>query len=140
MRDITVSMCKEFRVYDLGFDFAGYTFDKKQSLSFHHLIIPRRECRKLRVPKEGYVRENGAILKQDSSHDYFHKIELVDRDVFLALTDEMIMENIEGKISLERLRKISDILHYFEREHCGDRFKNGRQLIKPEYVRNRIKI
>lgn len=140
MRTITNLMYDEFGMKHLMYDFAGYTYSNKTQLSFHHLIIPRRECRKCHVPQEGYIRENGAILKQSTSHDYLHKIETVDRDVFLYITDQMIMENLSGKIELERLRKIRSALEYFEREHCSDRCSSGKRLIKREYLENRIKV
>ena len=43
----------------------------KNNLSFHHLIIPHRDCRTLGLG-EGYLEWNGAILNQNTSHDYLH--------------------------------------------------------------------
>ena len=83
---------------------------------------------------------NGAILVQNTSHEYLHTIERTDEDMFLAITSEMIDENVLKEIRLENLKRIRDILLQFEREHCSDTTKNGKYIIKREYVRDRIKL
>ena len=82
--------------------------------------------------------ENGAILRQNTSHDYLHKIELTDREIFELITNRMIEMNRNGKLDLDNLRKIRDLLLYFEREHDHDKLSSGKLLIKREYVRERI--
>ena len=47
MKEITKEMSKQFKLYKLGYDFAGYTFTNKNQLSAHHLIIPARNGGKL---------------------------------------------------------------------------------------------
>ena len=47
MRAITRDMIKIYKIDKLGYDFMGYTFDKKDSLSFHHLIVPKKDCKKI---------------------------------------------------------------------------------------------
>ena len=121
----------------LGYDFMGYKVDKKNSLSFHHLIVPRRNCKECGLG-EGYLFWNGAILRQDTSHDYLHLIESKDYDIFLAITSEMIDQNIKGYLDIDNLRRINDILKTFEREHYHDRNKKGKLLIKDSYFK-RIK-
>lgn len=37
-------MINSFDLESKGYDFMGYTFSKPNQLSFHHLIIPKREC------------------------------------------------------------------------------------------------
>ena len=138
MREITKIMINQFRIMKLGFDFMGFTVDKKNSLSFHHLIVPRRNCKEYGLG-EGYLFWNGAILRQDTSHDYLHLIEAKDYDIFLAITSEMIDENIKGQLDINNLRKIHDILTCFEKEHCSDRGKKGKLLIKDSYLK-RIKL
>ena len=128
-------MIEKYGIKD--FDFMGYDFVRKEYLSFHHLIVPRREC-KQRGLGEGYYMWNGAILRQDTSHDYLHIIEKIDYDVFCDLTSEMIDMNIKGRLDIENLRYIKDILLSFEREHDHDRGKKGRLLVKREYTRNRF--
>ena len=134
MKKITERMIKDFKIMKLGYDFMAYSVDKKSSLSFHHLIIPRRESRKYKIG-DGYLYWNGAILRQNTSHDYLHLIETIDYDMFMAITSEMIDENIKGYLDITNLRYINDVLCQFEREHCGDRTKKGKLLIKEEYLR-----
>lgn len=134
MKEIAERMIKDFKIMKLGFDFMGYNVDKKSSLSFHHLIIPRRESRKYKIG-DGYLYWNGAILKQNTSHDYLHLIESKDHDMFLAITSEMIDENIKGYLDISNLRYINDVLCQFEREYCSDLSKKGKLLIKEEYLR-----
>lgn len=134
MKEITRIMINDFKIMKLKYDFMGYRVDKKASLSFHHLIIPRRNCKEFGIG-EGYLYWNGAILRQETSHDYLHLIESKDEDMFMAITSEMIDENIKGKLDIENLRRIHDILTCFEREHCHDRGKKGRLLIKDEYIK-----
>ena len=135
MKPITREMIKIYGIKD--FDFMGYSVKRKESLSFHHLIVPHRHCKQQGLG-EGYYKWNGAILVQDTSHDYLHTIETIDYDVFSALTSEMIDMNIKGRLDIENLRYIKDILLSFEREHDHDRNKKGKLLIKREYVYNRF--
>ena len=139
MKNITEQMIKDFKIMKLGFDFMGYKVDKKQSLSFHHLIIPHRESKNYGIG-DGYLYWNGAILRQNTSHDYFHLIEAKDHDLFLAITSEMIDQNIKGYLDKQNLIYIRDCLLIFEREHCYDRNKKGKLLIKEEFIRGRIKL
>ena len=37
-------MIKLYDIKKLGYDFMGYTFRNINELSFHHLIVPHREC------------------------------------------------------------------------------------------------
>jgi len=133
MKQITFEMMNMYKLRQLGFDFMGYTFTRPRQLSFHHLIIPRR------LNGEETI-ENGAILRRDTAHDYLHRIERVDLDCFNDITSEMIDENIKGYLDITNLRRIRDILEYFEREHCGDTSKRHKRLIKEEYIKDRIKI
>ena len=122
-----------YKLRQLGFDFMGYTFTKPKQLSFHHLIVPRR-LGGLEVVN------NGAILRRSTAHDYLHRIESVDRGCFNDITSEMIDENIKGYLDITNLRRIREILEYFEREHCADTSKRHKYLIKDEYLTQRIKI
>lgn len=139
MKEITEKMIKNFKIMKLGFDFMGYKVDRKQSLSFHHLIVPHRDS-KARGLGEGYLYWNGAILRQNTSHDYLHLIEAKDYDLFLAITSEMIDQNIKGYLDKKNLIYIRDCLLTFEREHCSDRNKKGKLLIKEEFIKERINL
>ena len=139
MREITKEMIHTFRIDKLGYDMMGYTFKRKDDLSFHHLIIPHRECKHAGLG-EGYLFWNGAILNQRTAHEYLHVIEYVDPDIFYAITSEMIDENQLRSIEIANLKRIRDRLLSFEREHCSDTNKKGKYIIKDTYVNNRIKI
>ena len=130
-KSVREEMIRLYQLKRLGFDFMGYTFSNKGQLSYHHLIVPRRFGGKATI-------ENGSILRQNTSHDYLHKIELTDREIFDSITDRMIEMNRNGKLDLENLKIIRDLLLYFEREHDHDKLSSGKLLIKREYVRERI--
>lgn len=139
MREITKIMVNDFKIMKLGMDFMGYHVNRKQDLSYHHLIIPRRHCKEAGLG-EGYLYWNGAILRQDTSHAYAHVIEKIDPDIFYELTSEMIDENIKGRLDIDNLKRIHDLLLYFEREHDHDTSKKGKLLIKREFVTTRIPL
>lgn len=137
---ITNLMVNEFKIMKLGMDFMGYQVNRREQLSFHHLLVAHRDCKKLHIPSDGYVRWNGAILRQNTSHDYAHIIERIDPEIFYELTSEMVDENIKGRLDIENLRRIHDLLLYFEREHDHDYTKKGKLLIKREFVTGRVNI
>ena len=139
MKEITKIMVNDFKIMKLGMDFMGYHVNRKQDLSYHHLIVPRRHCKESGLG-EGYLYWNGAILRQNTSHDYLHIIEKIDPDIFYELTSEMIDENIKGRLDIDNLKRIHDLLLYFEREHDHDRTKKGKLLIKREFVTTRTPL
>ena len=139
MKEITKIMVNDFKIMKLGMDFMGYHVNRKQDLSYHHLIIPRRHCKEAGLG-EGYLYWNGAILRQNTSHDYLHLIENIDPDIFYELTSEMIDENIKGRLDIDNLKRIHDLLLYFEREHDHDTSKKGKLLIKREFVTGRVNL
>ena len=140
MREVTNLMVNEFKIMKLGMDFMGYQVTRREQLSFHHLLVAHRDCKDLHIPSDGYVRWNGAILRQNTSHDYAHVIEKIDPDIFYELTSEMIDENIKGRLDIDNLKRIHDLLLYFEREHDHDTSKKGKLLIKREFVTTRIPL
>ena len=132
-------MIKEYNIHKLGYDFMGYSFDRLKDLSFHHLIVPKRDC-KAQGLGEGYLKWNGAILVQDTSHEYLHTIERIDRELFLRITKEMIEENEKGKIDLENLKKIRDLLLYFEKNYNKETNSKGQFILKRKYITDRINL
>ena len=128
MKRITKLMINEFKIKKLGYDFMGYSLQKNDIYTFHHLIIPRRNGGKME-------RCNGSVLCGETSHPYLHLIEAKDLDMFCGITSEMIDMNIKGYLDIENLRYIDDILCQFEKEHCSDRGKKGKLLIREEYTR-----
>lgn len=133
MREVTKLMINEFKLKKLGYDFMGYKIDKKNSLSFHHLIISHKDSQMMGIG-EGYLKWNGAILVQDTSHDYLHLIERIDNDVFYLITNEMIDMNSKGYLDSSNIRKIHALLDYFERKHINDKNSKGKRLIKDIYM------
>ncbi len=125
MLHITRVIITTFNITDT--DFMGYYVDKSTA-NFHHLIIPRRNNGAKAI-------SNGAILNKDTSHPYIHIIELKDYDAFYKITKEMMKENKLGKIDIECIRRIDDILNSFEREHSGETNFLGEELIKEEYIK-----
>lgn len=139
MKTIKEEMIKEYKLKKLGFDFMGYKFNNVADLSFHHLIVPKKDSERMGVG-DGYLKWNGAILKQDTSHNYLHLIQRLDNEIFLKISYQMIEENFKGYIDIENLKKIRDMLIYFEKEHQCDKDKKGRVLIKREYLYDRIEL
>ena len=139
MKTITREMIEAYNIVKLGYDFMGYEVTRKSSLSFHHLIVPKRLSKSFGIG-DGYKVWNGAILMQETSHDYLHIIETIDRDVFLAITKEMIFENELGRLDVTSLRRIRDILLYFECEHYDDTNSKGKPFIREEYITRRLKL
>lgn len=138
MREVTKLMIRDFKIMKLGYDFLGYKVNRKQDLSFHHLIIQRRHCKESGLG-EGYLYWNGAILVQKTSHDYLHNIERIDPEIFYLITSEMIDENLKGYLDTQNLLAIDDLLTYFEREHCSDRTNKGVPIIKEQYTRRLVR-
>ena len=136
MRDVTKQMIELYKLNKLKYDFMGYTFLNNRQLSFHHLIVPKKDCKKLE--RKGFEVWNGAILVQDTAHEYLHKIQCYDEDMFHAITLEMIDENLKGYLDIENLRIIHDILKCFEKEYLGKRTNRGNEIIKEEYIKNRL--
>lgn len=137
MKTVTREMVRLYNLRKLGYDFMGYNIHNVEKLSFHHLIVPKRECKSQGLG-DGYYKWNGAILVQETSHDYLHIIERTDRDMFLEITKLMIEQNKNEKLDLESLRRIREVLLMFEREHAQDTTSKGKKLIKRQYIQDRI--
>ena len=129
MKELTKIMYYDFNMDKLGHDWMGYEFYDPNDLSYHHLIVPRRNG-----GKRTY--DNGAILVQKTAHDYLHLIEHYDLDRFKAITNQMIDTNQRRKIMYESLLYINGILNGFEREFSGCKNKKGYELIREEYTRS----
>lgn len=132
MKYITNLMINEYKIKELGYDFMGYSLQKGDIYTYHHLIVPRRHGGAETV-------ENGAILCGKSAHPYLHLIEYYDYDRFLAITSEMIDQNIKGYLDMDNLRYIDDVLSSFEREYAGTCNKKGKLIIKDDYTRRVLK-
>lgn len=135
MKQITRLMINDYKLKELGYDFMGFRFNRVSELSFHHLIIPHRSCKG--IERDGYVKWNGAILVQDTSHEYLHTIERYDRDRFEYITERMKEMNENGELDTYNLERIEQALRVFETGYSELVNKNGKVLVKSSYY-NRI--
>lgn len=135
MNNTTKNMIKKYSLMKLKYDFMGYPFVRTNELSFHHLIIPHKDCKSLGLLHGGYLDWNGAILVQDTSHEYLHVIGNYDYEIFSLITSEMILQNIKGRLDLANIQRINDLLNYFENEYYDKKNKKGYPIIKEEYTK-----
>lgn len=138
IKEVTRFMLNKYKIMELGHDFMGFSVKRPEDISFHHLVVAKRNCAEMGLGNGEYV-WNGSLLVRNTAHDYVHIIERIDPDVFYGITSEMIDINIKGYLDPENLRNIDDMLCYFEHEHYGERTKKGKVLIKEEYTR-RVKL
>lgn len=55
MRQVTKDMIEIYKINNLKYDFMGYTFQKLSELSFHHLIVAKKDSKILGIG-EGYLK------------------------------------------------------------------------------------
>lgn len=137
MKMVTNLMINEFKLKELGMDMMGYKVVRDNDYSFHHLIVPKRDCKRKKIESNGYVRWNGAILSMKSGHPYLHLVERYKRAYFEDITHQLVNMNQKGYIDVEDLRIIHEILREFELLYDYEESHKGKVFIKPEY-RNRI--
>lgn len=122
---------KEYNLEDYGFDFMGYEFNTKKELSTHH-IIPRNSG--------GQTKKNNlCILTRDTAHNYIHLIEDYDYKIFLQVSKQLMEQVKNGSIGLDEIKRIDELLMFFEDKYKNEEARNGELLIKPEYKTKRIK-
>lgn len=139
MKMVTNLMINEFKLRELGMDMMGYKVVKDNDYSFHHLIVPKRDCKRKRIENQGYVRWNGAILSSRSAHPYLHLIEEHKRAYFEDITHQLINMNQKGYIDVEDLKIIHSLLHEFELLYDYEASHRGKLVIPPRF-RNRIEL
>ena len=132
MRDVVKRMITNFKISEFGYDFMGYDVNRYESLSFHHLIVPHKDCSELGI-QGGYEEWNGALLVRSTAHDYLHTIEKYDFNIFLDITSEMICQNIKGRLDPNNIKLINMLLNDFEKEWDGEIGYNGKPLIRDEF-------
>lgn len=121
---------KEYNVGELGYDFMGYEYGDKRELSTHH-IIPKHNGGQTK-------KHNLCVLNRFTSHNYIHLIEDYDYKVFLQVSRELMIQVKQGKIDIEQLRNIDELLQFFEYKFRDETDRNGDLIIKPEYKEKRI--
>lgn len=130
MSRLREKLYKIYNLEELGFDFMGYEFGSKKELSTHH-IIPRHTGGQT---KKG----NLCVLNRTTSHNYIHLIEDYDYKAFLNISRILLEQVKQGKIDIEEVKRINELLLNFEEKHKDDEAKNGTLLIKEEYKTKRI--
>lgn len=128
MKPITITMINIYKMTNI--DMMGYFFDKTNA-SYHHLIIPKRLGGKETV-------ENGSVLNETSSHPYLHLIENRDKEIFDRITLNITLEKQTGRIDIDYLKKIRELLMYFEKDRTNETNSKGKSLIKEEYKKRLI--
>lgn len=129
MKGITKLMFDEFKIAEVGMDFMGFKLNKNDIMTYHHLIIPKRNG--------GLVTRNNGALIQRVPHDYLNIIEMIDPVRFAYITSEMIDINVKGFIDPYNIANIHAILDEFEAQHEGETTRKGKLLIKREYKQGR---
>ena len=137
VKEETKTFIKKYALLKLKYDFMGYPFNDIYDLSYHHLIIPKRLCGELGIGRE-YYEWNGAILVRNTAHPYLHIVEKLNKEMFYAISYEILEQKLKGYIDYENLKSIDDILNRFEKEHCSDTLKNSSKLLIKEEYTNRI--
>ena len=116
---------REYDLENIGHDFMGYGFTSKRELSTHH-IIPRNSG--------GQTKKNNlCILNRDTAHNYIHLIEDYDYKVFLQVSKHLMEQVKMGKIDMDEIKRINELLCFFEDKFGKEETRNGNPLIKPEF-------
>lgn len=116
---------REYNLEEIGHDFMGYGFNSKRELSTHH-IIPRNSG--------GQTKKNNlCILNRDTAHNYIHLIEDYDYKVFLQVSKHLMEQVKMGKIDMDEIKRINELLCFFEDKFGKEETRNGNPLIKPEF-------
>lgn len=139
MKNTTKVMIEKYNLKKLKYDFMGYEFIRTNQLSFHHLIVPHKDCKALGLMHNGVLPWNGAILVQDTAHEYLHIIGNYDYELFSRISDEMIEQNIKGCLDLYNIKRIDDFLNYFEDEYGNTTNKKGYPIIKEQYTKRLLR-
>ena len=130
MSKLREKLYKQYHLEELGYDFLGYTFESKKQLSTHH-IIPKHTGGQTKS-------RNLCVLNRYTSHNYIHLIEDYDYKVFLQISRELMEQVKQGKIDIQEIKNIFELLQFFEFKFRDETDRNGDLIIKPEYKTKRI--
>lgn len=137
MREVTNLMINEMGLQKLHLDMMGYSVQRRNDFSFHHMLIPKCDCKRQHIPSDGYLIWNGAILNGKTGHPYLHRVQEYDDDLFRYITSELHDENVKGYVDVRNLREIRKMLEDFEDRYEKYRNKNGTLIIKREFITGR---
>lgn len=121
---------KQYDLESLGYDFMGYTFESKKQLSTHH-IIPKHTGGQTKS-------RNLCVLNRYTAHNYIHLIEDYDYKLFLQISRELMEQVKQGKIDIQEIKNIFELLQFFEYKFRDETDRNGDLIIKSEYKTKRI--
>ena len=139
MREVTKLLVNDFKIKELGYDFAGYKLVNRNDISFHHYLTARRDCRRVGLG-DGYIYENGVILNCKTSHPELHLVESKEERLFYYITSEFLDMKNKGYLDIENLRRVQEILLEFEHKYRNATDKKGKKLIKREYIEGKAKL
>lgn len=134
MREVTNLMINEMGLQKLHLDMMGFSVQRRSDFSFHHMLVPKCQCKRQHIPCDGYLKWNGAILNGKTGHPYLHVIGEYDDDLFRYITAELHDENVKGYVDVRNLREIRKMLEDFEDRYRGFRNKNGNRVVKDTYL------
>lgn len=109
----------------------GYSLQKKDIYTFHHLLVPNRQggpC----------LYWNGVVLCS-TPHQYLHTLEAVDYKYFAYITSEMQDMKVKGFLDEDNLREIDNILCEFEWNYQDYYTRKGKKVLRPEYLRRKFR-
>ncbi len=119
-------LINEFHLKDLGYDFMGYSLQKDDIFTFHHLIVQAKRGGAASM-------DNGAILCGKTSHPYIHLVEKIDRKTFMEITKEILEMKRKMSLDIINLKNINELLCMFEEKYSDEENDVGALIIKPEY-------
>lgn len=129
MRPITKEMIKLYNIDKLCF--MGYEATKDNPYTFHHCVVKRCSGGTESI-------KNGAVLTLNA-HEYLNTIEMRDYEIYLYLNILFQKINEQGnKPNLQQYRTINHLLKLFEEQHKNEKFKSGKNVLKPIYTQRKI--
>lgn len=131
LKEVTKLLINDFKIKELGHDFMGYSLQKGDIYTFHHLLVPNRQG-------GPYAYWNGVVLFS-TPHQYLHAIEAIEHKYFEYLTSEMQDMKVKGYLDDANLREIEAILSEFEWKYKNHYTKKRKKVLRPEYLHRKFK-
>lgn len=131
LKEVTKLLINDFKIKELGYDFMGYSLQKGDIYTFHHVLIPNRDG-------GPYDYWNGVVLFS-APHQYLHVIEATNHNYFSYITSEMLDMKHKGYLDEDNLVEINDILCDFESKYWNRYTKKGKKLIKDVYLNRKYR-